>query len=114
MAISQSQINSIKDFTLRTILIGMLKQHIVVGNALGISVLEPTNSPQEPASAPPPLAAFTVSGANGAFDIEITNPSQSINKTIYHELSYSSQTSFVGGSGVTTPTTSQPKSLLGS
>jgi len=102
MAISRSQINSVKDFALRTILLGMLDQHLVVGNALGISVLAPTNSPQQPASAPPPLAAFTVSGANGAFNIAITNPAQSINKTLYHELSYSSQASFVGGSGVTT------------
>ena len=102
MAISRSQINAIKDFGVRTVLLGMLDQHIVVGEALGISVLAPTNSPQEPASAPPPPATFSVVGENGAFNIEITNPAQSINKTIYHELSYSSQVSFVGGSGVTT------------
>jgi hypothetical protein len=96
MAISRAQINGIKDFKLRTILIGMLDQHLVVGEALGINVLAPTNSPQEPASAPPPLATFTVSGANGAFNIKITNPAQSINKTIYHELSYCQIASFVG------------------
>ncbi len=101
MALSKAQINSIKDFTLRTILLGMYSQHEVVNNTLGINFVEPTNSPQQPSSAPPPLATFTVSGANGAFNIAITNPSQSINKTLYHELSYSSQASFVGGSGVT-------------
>ena len=102
MAISRTQINAIKDFTLRTVLLGMLDQHITVGQALGINVLEPTNSPQQPASAPPPLATLAVTGVNGDFQIEITNPSQSINKAIYHELSYCSQPSFVGGSGVTT------------
>lgn len=102
MAISLTQINAIKDFGLRTVLLGMLDQHLVVGEALGISVLAPTNSPQKPTSAPPPDAAFSVVGRNGAFTIQITNPLQSINKTIYHELSYSSQASFVGGSGVTT------------
>lgn len=102
MAISRSQINSIKDFALRTILLGMFDQHVAVGQALGINLLAPTNSPQEPASAPPPAATLSVTGANGAFNFAITNPAQSINKTIYHELSYSSQASFVGGSGVTT------------
>jgi hypothetical protein len=96
MAISRSQINGIQDFKLRTILLGMLDQHLVVGQALGINVLEPTNSPQQPASAPPPLASFVVSGANGAFNAQITNPAQSINKTIYHELSYCTVASFVG------------------
>ena len=96
MAISRSQINGIQDFNLRTILLGMLDQHLVVGQALGINVLEPTNSPQQPVSAPPPLASFAVSGANGAFNAQITNPAQSINKTIYHELSYCAVASFVG------------------
>lgn len=96
MAISRSQINAIKDFGLRTVLLGMLNQHLVVGEALGISVLEPTNSPQQPASAPPPLASFTVSGVNGAFNGQITNAAQSINKTIYHQLSYCSVASFIG------------------
>jgi hypothetical protein len=96
MAISRSQINGIQDFKLRTILLGMLDQHLVVGQALGINVLAPTNSPQQPSSAPPPLAAFTVIGASGDFTAQITNPAQSINKTIYHELSYCSVASFVG------------------
>jgi hypothetical protein len=110
MAISLAQINSIKDFTLRTVLLGMLDQHLAVGEALGINVLAPTNSPQKPASAPPPPATLSVAGANGSFNYAITNPAQSINKTIYHELSRSSQSSFVGGSGVTTlPVTTDTK-----
>ena len=96
MAISRSQINAIKDFSLRTILLGMYDQHVVVGQALGINILEPTNSPQTPASTPPPAVAFSVLGANGSFNISITNPKQSINKTLYHELSYSGVVSFVG------------------
>ena len=102
MAISRSQINAIKDFGVRTAMLGILDQLNVLGQAQGIAILEPTNSPQQASRAPPPLATLTVSGANGAFNIEILNPAQSVNKTIYHELSYSSQASFVGGSGVTT------------
>jgi len=103
MAISRSQINNIKDFDLRTILLGMYDQHVTLGSALGINILEPTNSPQQPATAPPPQCIFTAAGKNGAVTVQITNPSQSINKTIYHELSYSTVKSFVGGSTVTLP-----------
>lgn len=102
MALSKSQINAIRDFGLRTVLLGMYAQLEVHNNATGTNFVEPTNSPQQPSSAPPPLASLSVSGANGAFTVAITNPAQSINKAIYHELSYSTIASFVGGSGVTT------------
>ena len=96
MALSKSQINAIKDFGLRTVLLGMYAQLEVHNNATGTNFVEPTNSPQQPSSAPPPAASFSVTGANAAFNIQITNPKQSINKTIYHELSYCAVTSFVG------------------
>jgi hypothetical protein len=102
MALSKAQINAIRDFGLRTVLLGIYAQLEVHNNQLGSNFIEPTNSPQEPSSAPPPLASLMVSGANGIFTVAITNPTQSINKTLYHELSYSTIASFVGGSGVTT------------
>ena len=102
MAVSRTQINSIKDFTLRTLLLGMYNQIGLHNNLTGSNWLETTNSPQEPSTAPPPPAILSVTGANGAFNFEITNAPQSANRIIYHELSYSSQSSFVGGSGVTT------------
>jgi hypothetical protein len=92
--ISRAQINGIKDWDVRTILLGMYDQHIAVGAALGINLLSPTNSQQKPASSAPPSNEFSVSGDNGVFTIEITNTTQAINKTIYHELSYSPSANF--------------------
>jgi hypothetical protein len=97
MAVSLSQINAIKDFGLRTLLLGFYKQVGAHNEALGIDWIEPVNSTQKAASAPPPAAALAVTGANGAFAISITNPAQSINKTIYHELSYSPSSNFSTG-----------------
>ena len=97
MAISRAQINKIKDFDLRTILLGMLEQHLAVGGALGINLLEPTNSPQKALTQPPPVGLLEVTGANGAFTISVTNVSQSINKTVYNEISYSPSSSFSNG-----------------
>lgn len=97
MAISKSQINAIQDFGLRTVLLGMYDQIDTHNQALGINMLEPVNSKQKPASAAPPLASLAVSGANGVFSVQITNPAQSVNKTIYHELSYSTSSSFSNG-----------------
>ena len=79
MALSKSQINAVKDFGLRTVLLGMYAQLEVHNNATGTNFVEPTNSPQQPSSAPPPSASFSVTGANAAFNIQITNPKQSIN-----------------------------------
>src|ERR1700732_4386417 len=92
--ISRAQINALKDYDLRTILLSMYDQHLVIGGALGISLLSPTNSPQKPATVPPPFAAFTITGANGVFFIKITNAVQSINKQVYHELSYATASNF--------------------
>jgi hypothetical protein len=107
MAISRSQINAIKDFGLRTILLGMLDQHLVVGQALGINVLEPTNSPQQPASAPPAVPTVSVSGSNGIFTVAIEAPKESINKTVYYEVSYSVKSNFTGPVTTLPPTTSR-------
>lgn len=75
----------------------MLDQHLVVGSALGINLLEPTNSPQKALTPPPPVGTIEVTGANGVFTIAVTNATQSLNKTIYNELSYSPSSSFSTG-----------------
>lgn len=98
--LSRSQINGIKDFSLRTIMLSVYDQLDMHNQVTGTNFLEPTNSPQSPASAPPPNAALSVSGANGVFTIAVTNPKQSLNKAIYHEISYSNKSNFT--SGVTT------------
>jgi hypothetical protein len=97
VSISRAQINKIKDFDLRTILLGMLEQHLAVGGALGINLLEPTNSPQKALTPPPPVGSLSVVGANGAFTIAVTNAPQSINKAIYNEVSYSPSSNFSTG-----------------
>ena len=107
MAISRAQINAIKDFGLRTILLGMFEQLLVVGQALGINLLQPTNSPQQPSSLPPAAPSISVSGANGIFTVTIDKPEQSINKVIYYEISYSSVSSFVGPTTTLPPTTNR-------
>jgi len=68
--------------------------------ATGTNFLRPVNNSQQPASAPPPAPRFSVSGANGVFNWTVTPPTQSINKTLYYELSYSAVSNFT--SGVTT------------
>lgn len=102
MALSLSQINQVKDFALRTVLLGMFKQLDLHNQVTGTNFIEPTNSPQQPAAAPPPIATLTVAGANGVFTGQIANPAQSANKILYHEISYCTVSSFVG------PTTTLP------
>jgi len=98
--LSRAQINGIKDFSLRTVLLSVHDQLTLLNLATGTNWLEPTNSPQHPAIAPPPRAGFSVVGANGAFNVQIANAAQSANKPLYHELSYSPSPSFT--SDVTT------------
>lgn len=96
MALSLSQINAIKDFGLRTVLLGMFKQLDLHNQVLGTNMVEPTNSPQQPAAAPPPSPSISVAGSNGVFAVTIAPSGQSVNKIIYYEISYSPISSFVG------------------
>lgn len=79
---------------MQTVMLAIYDQLDLNNQALGTNFLSPVNSQQKPASAPPPQASFTVSGANGAFNGQITNPPQAANKTLYHEVSFSSSSNF--------------------
>jgi len=102
--LSRSQINGIKDFSLRTVLLSMYEQLSLHNQSTGTNWLEPTNSPQQPASAPPPPPSISVVGANGIFTVEIKAPPQSANKTVYYEVSYSEKSNFTGGVTTAEPT----------
>ena len=66
----------------------------------GTAWLNPTSSTQKASTVPPPLASAAAVGANGAYQVNIANPSQAANATIYHEISYSPVKNF--SQGVTT------------
>lgn len=107
MSISRQQIQNVKDFTLRSILLAFYDQHDVHNQVTGTNWLKPTNSPQQPASKPPAQGSLSVEGANGIFSIVVTNPSESINKTLYIEISYCDQVGFRNGVVVLPVTTAQ-------
>ncbi len=100
MALNKAQVQAIKDVDIRNALLGMYDELDSLHQATGTNFLNPVNNSQSGASAPPPQASLSVVGSNGAFSGSITNPSQSINKTLWHEVSYSTSSSF--SSGVTT------------
>jgi hypothetical protein len=97
MAINRAQINTIKDLNLRNLCQGLYDEIDALHQATGTNFLSPVNSAQTPASAPPATATLSVTGANGSYDLAITNPPQSINKSIFHEISYSSKSNFSQG-----------------
>ena len=103
--LSKSQINGISDFNLRTILLSVYDQLDLHNQATGTNFILPTNSPQRPASAPPPAPGISVTGANGIFTVAITPAPQSINKNLYYEISYSPKSNFTGGVTVLAPST---------
>lgn len=72
--------------------------------ALGL----PSSTSQQNVAAPP-AATLSVTGANGAFNIGIANPSQSNPTPLWHEISYSPVASFA--SDVTTLPVTQATSL---
>lgn len=107
-ALSESQINNIKDFNLRTIMLSVLANLTTLHEASGTNDPgRPTNSPQQPPSAPPAFGSLSVSGKNGVFSIVVTNPRESVNKTIYIELSYCDQVGFRSGIVILPVTTAQ-------
>jgi hypothetical protein len=83
---------------MRTLLNAMAAQHLATCQAIGIPLLEPTSGGKAPAPviAPPPPATLNVTGANGAHNITIANPPQTIPATIYHQLSYSPNPNYSG------------------
>ena len=73
---------------LRDLLISFAKQHELHNNVTGTNWLNPTSGAQKAGNTPPPAASAIVDGANGAYTVHVTNPSQASNATIYHEVSY--------------------------
>lgn len=73
---------------LRDLLITFAKQHEQANFINGSNWVTPTSSNPKAASLPPPAASAVVSGANGAYTVHVTNPSQAAKATIYHEVSY--------------------------
>ena len=100
MQLTKARINAIKDYDTRNLLLGMYEELDALHKATGTNFLQPVNSVQKPASAPPPTASLSVAGANGTYTASITNPQQGINKQLWHELSYSPSGNF--SSDVTT------------
>lgn len=84
----------------RTLLLAFYNQLNLVNNANGLNWLNPTSGAQKSATTPPPQAGIKVTGANGLYVVQITNPSLAANATIYHEVSYSPVKNF--GQNVTT------------
>lgn len=108
--LSRSQINGIKDFSLRTVLLALYDQQDATNQAIGQNWLEPVNSQQKPASAAPAAPTISVTGSNGIFTVSLTPPSQSANKQVYFEVSYSPKSNF--SESVTTMQPTQATSVL--
>jgi len=79
--------------------------------AQGTNFLKATNTTPNPITQPPGIATLTVTGANGSYTIQIQNATQKNNATVYHQLSYSTQSDF--SSGVTTlPNSVNPQQII--
>ena len=103
--LSKSQINGIKDYNLRTVLLSVYDQLDLHNQATGTNFIMPTNSPQKPASIPPSPPSITVSGANGIYTASVKAAPESVNKTIYFEVSYSTKANFTENVTTMAPTT---------
>lgn len=106
MALSKAQINSISNFDLRTVLLGLYDAQDQANQALGINFPQASNNSLNPASAPPSAPSVTATGANGTISVTITPPTQSLNKALFYELSYSTQSNFTSGVTTQPPTNS--------
>ena len=104
-ALIESAIGGNKE-DLRTLLLQYNAQLTLHNQTTGTNWVDPTSGVQKASTTPPPLASAEVSGANGVFTAQVTNPSQAANATIYHEFSYSPVKNF--SQNVTTlPVTAQ-------
>src|SRR5882724_2505556 len=91
---------------LRTLLTQFYDQNQMLNAATGNSWLQPTNNNKQKAQTKPPAqAGISVTGSNGSYQIQITNPAQAVSATIIHEISYSPIKSF-GGNVTTLPQSS--------
>lgn len=94
-----------KNIDLRNTLLEVYNQFDLLNKASGTNFLSPVNAQQQPAGVAPGQAALSVSGANGVFTGQITPAAQSVNKVLYHQVSFSPVSNFTSGV-VTLPTTS--------
>jgi len=105
-----------KPEAMRTLLNAVSSQIAALAQGTGVQLLEPTSGgqPQTPGVQPPAQATLQVTGANGAYNLAITNPASTIASTIYHEVSYSAAANFASPTTLpVTPSTSLPVSLPG-
>jgi len=73
----------------------------LLNKATGNSQVNPVNSKQAPSTPPPAVGTISVSGANGTYQVSLTNAAQGgVNATLYNQISYSPIKSF--GENVTT------------
>lgn len=81
---------------MRTLLNAFSSQISAIAVGTGVQLLEPTSGaqPQTPVTPTPPQVQIGVTGANGAYTISITPPSQTISATLYYEVSYSTASNF--------------------
>lgn len=100
MALDTGRINVVKDVDVRNVLLEMYAQLDLLNQSTGNNFLRPVNASLPAASAMPPQAKLAVTGSNGNYTIQVTNPAQAANKTLWHEISYSAVSNFT--SGVTT------------
>lgn len=110
MTVTKAQLNKIKDYDTRNAMLGVYDELDNLHQTTGTSFNNPVNQVQKPASAPPAAPSVSASGANGIITVSITPPSQSINKQLFYETSYSSQSNFT--SNLTTLTPSQATSVV--
>lgn len=108
MAISLARINAIKDYDSRMLFLELHAEVVSLRATTGTNQLTPVNNQQGPATAPPAAPGISVSGVNGAFAGSMTPPSQSINKTIWYQVQYSSQSNFTQGT-TTLPNSTSPQ-----
>lgn len=82
--------------SMRVVLNALSAQIVALAQGTGVQLLEPTSGgrAQTPVTPLPPQATLNMNGANGAFNAAITNPAQTIQGTLYHELSYSLTSNF--------------------
>jgi hypothetical protein len=110
MTVTKAQLNTIKDYDTRNALLGVYAELDNLHQVTGTAFNNPVNQVQGPASAPPSAPSVSASGANGIITVSITPPGQSLNKQLFYQVSYSSQSNFT--SSVTTLTPSQATSVV--
>lgn len=80
---------------MRNLLYAFYNQDTLLNKATGNSQVDPSTGAQQPKTAPPIAGSIAVSGANGTYQVSITNAAQGgVNAAIYNEICYSPIKSF--------------------